>query len=85
MDDVRQHFHTDPRHTYLTGQSMGGHGAWHLGVTYPDLFAAIGPNGGWPSFWSYGGGMPDVRKPRRDPSADPARQCDPATRSSLLT
>ena len=27
---------TDPRRTYLTGHSMGGHGTWHLGVTFPD-------------------------------------------------
>jgi len=44
---------------------MGGHGAWHLGVTYPDLFAAIGPSGGWASFWSYGGGMPTIQSPNR--------------------
>jgi pimeloyl-ACP methyl ester carboxylesterase len=63
IDDVRQHFPSDPRLTYLTGHSMGGHGAWHLGVTYPDRFAAIGPSGGWPSFWSYGGGMLDFEDP----------------------
>ncbi len=48
-------FHTDPHQTYLTGHSMGGHGAWHLGVTFPDRFAAIGPSAGWISFWSYAG------------------------------
>jgi hypothetical protein len=63
MDDVRQHFRSDPSRTYVTGDSMGGHGAWHLGVTFPDRFAAIGPSGGWPSFWSYGGGMPDFEDP----------------------
>src|SRR5262249_9384262 len=46
---------TDPRRTFLTGHSMGGHGTWHLGVTYPDRFAAIGPSAGWVSFWSYAG------------------------------
>jgi predicted esterase len=40
---------------YLTGHSMGGHGAWNFGVTYPDRFAAIGPSAGWISFWSYAG------------------------------
>jgi hypothetical protein len=34
---------------------MGGHGTWHLGATYPDRFAAIGPSAGWISFMSYGG------------------------------
>ena len=33
---------------------MGGHGTWHIGATFPDLFAAIGPSAGWLSYWSYG-------------------------------
>jgi pimeloyl-ACP methyl ester carboxylesterase len=48
---------TDPRRTYLTGHSMGGHGTWHLGVTYPDRFAAIAPSAGWISMWSYAGAL----------------------------
>ncbi len=43
----------DPEHVYLTGHSMGGHGTWHLGATFPDRFAAIGPSAGWISFASY--------------------------------
>src|SRR5262249_37686614 len=46
---------TDPRRTYLTGHSMGGHGVWQVGATFPDRFAAIGPSAGWISFRSYGG------------------------------
>jgi dienelactone hydrolase len=46
---------TDPQRTYLTGHSMGGHGTWHVGVTFPDRFAAIGPSAGWISLWSYAG------------------------------
>jgi len=46
---------TDPRRTYLTGHSMGGHGVWQLGAVFPDRFAAIGPSAGWISFWSYTG------------------------------
>lgn len=53
-------FKTDPHQTYLTGHSMGGHGAWQLGVTFPDRFAAIAPSAGWISFWSYAGS--DSRK-----------------------
>jgi hypothetical protein len=33
---------------------MGGHGAWHIGVTYPDRFAAVGPSAGWLSRSTYG-------------------------------
>ena len=46
---------TDPVRTYLTGHSMGGHGAWYLGATYPDQWAAISPMAGWRSFFSYVG------------------------------
>ena len=51
----------DPRRVYLSGHSMGGHGTWNIGVTYPDKFAAIGPSAGWLSFWTYGMGQ------RREP------------------
>lgn len=43
----------DPSRTYVTGHSMGGHGTWHLGVTYPDQFAAVGPSAGWISRATY--------------------------------
>ncbi len=50
----------DPRRIYLTGHSMGGHGSWHLGVTFPDRFAAVAPSAGWVSLSSYGGrGRPE--------------------------
>src|SRR5262249_7420288 len=57
---------TDPRRTYLTGHSMGGHGTWHLGATFPDRLAAIGPSAGWISFWSYAG----ARKPENPTPVD---------------
>ncbi len=57
LDLAQKTLRTDPSRTYLTGHSMGGHGAWHVGVTFPDRFAAIGPSAGWISFWSYAGGV----------------------------
>jgi pimeloyl-ACP methyl ester carboxylesterase len=54
---------TDPSRTYLTGHSMGGHGTWHIGVTFPDRFAAIAPSAGWVSFWTIGRGRPDKPSP----------------------
>jgi len=47
---------TDPRRVYLTGHSMGGHGTWIVGATFPDRFAALAPSAGWISFSSYAGG-----------------------------
>lgn len=55
LNHAEERYHTDPRRTYLTGHSMGGHGSWQLSVHYPDRFAAVGPSAGWISFFSYGG------------------------------
>ncbi|UJH90731.1 hypothetical protein LZ575_18515 [Antarcticibacterium sp. 1MA-6-2] len=44
---------TDPQQTYLTYYSMGGHGTWYLGATYPDRFAAIAPAAGYPDLLGY--------------------------------
>jgi poly(3-hydroxybutyrate) depolymerase len=64
LELAQQALNTDPRRTYLTGHSMGGHGTWHLGVTYPDRFAAIAPSAGWISMWSYAGSRrADLRDP----------------------
>lgn len=54
----------DPARTYLTGHSMGGHGTWHLGATFPDRWLAVAPCAGWVSFFSYAGG---VRSANPDP------------------
>jgi predicted esterase len=54
LDIARNSLKHDPSRIYLTGHSMGGHGAWHLAVTYPDRFAATGPSAGWLSRSSYG-------------------------------
>ena len=58
---AKKQFGTDPRRMFLTGHSMGGHGTWIIGVTYPDQFAAIAPSAGWVSLFSYGG----LREPSR--------------------
>ena len=55
LDKAERDLGTDPARTYLTGHSMGGHGTWHIGVTFPARFAAIGPSAGWVSMWSYAG------------------------------
>jgi len=40
---------------YLTGHSMGGHGAWSIAANDPDRWAAVAPSAGWASFDTYGG------------------------------
>ncbi|PPK84294.1 putative esterase [Neolewinella xylanilytica] len=53
LDIAQAKFQTDPQRSYLTGHSMGGHGTWHIGVTYPDRFAAIGPAAGYADLTGY--------------------------------
>ncbi|MCH5600302.1 carboxylesterase family protein [Niabella ginsengisoli] len=62
LNIARQNFKPDPQRIYLTGHSMGGHGTWFLGATYPDKWAAIGPAAGYASLKDYGsadGKIPD--------------------------
>ncbi|HWX18929.1 MAG TPA: prolyl oligopeptidase family serine peptidase [Candidatus Binatia bacterium] len=43
LDDIMSHYAVDTRRVYLTGLSMGGYGAWSLGLAHPEKFAAIVP------------------------------------------
>ncbi|MFT3936010.1 MAG: alpha/beta hydrolase-fold protein [Chitinophagaceae bacterium] len=51
---AKEKFKPDPQHIYLTGHSMGGHGTWFLGATYPGLWAGIAPCSGYPTLKEYG-------------------------------
>jgi predicted peptidase len=59
---AKQQYNPDSAKIYLTGHSMGGHGTWFLGATYPEKWAAIAPSAGYPTLSSYGshdGVIPD--------------------------
>lgn len=51
---AKQTLQPDTQKIYLTGHSMGGHGTWFLGATYPDKWAAIAPCAGYPTLKGYG-------------------------------
>jgi predicted esterase len=51
---AKEKFKPNPQCIYLTGHSMGGHGTWFLGATYPDKWAAIAPCAGYPTLKGYG-------------------------------
>ena len=55
LADSKRIFKPDNSKIYLTGHSMGGHGTWYLGATYPDHFAAIAPCAGYPDLLLYRG------------------------------
>ena len=54
LEIAKNKFNPDPQRIYLTGHSMGGHGTWFLGATYPDKWAAIAPAAGYPTLKGYG-------------------------------
>jgi hypothetical protein len=59
---AKKAYRPNPEKIYLTGHSMGGHGTWFLGATYPGNWAAIAPCAGYPTLSSYGshdGMIPD--------------------------
>ncbi|MCK5700377.1 MAG: peptidase [Cyclobacteriaceae bacterium] len=51
---IEEEFAIDESRRYVTGLSMGGHGAWHFICTRPNMFAAAIP--------VCGGGDPDLAK-----------------------
>ena len=53
LSNAKELMKPDPKRIYLTGHSMGGHGTWYLGATYPDHFAAIAPCAGYPDLLLY--------------------------------
>ena len=40
---VRKELNIDEKRIYLMGHSMGGGGTWHIGMKYPDIWAALAP------------------------------------------
>jgi len=43
LDEITRNYAVDKSRIYLTGLSMGGYGTWSLGLSHPELFAAIVP------------------------------------------
>lgn len=51
IDKTVEEFDIDKNCITITGLSMGGFGTWEMGITYPDLFAAIAPVCGGGMSW----------------------------------
>jgi dienelactone hydrolase len=47
IESVRSQYKIDPNQIVLRGFSMGGAGAWHIGLHYPDRWAAIEAGAGF--------------------------------------
>jgi dienelactone hydrolase len=53
MNDVKRRFRIDEDRITLHGFSMGGAGAWHLGLHHPDVWSSVGPGAGFVDFYRY--------------------------------
>ncbi|MCH9655168.1 MAG: prolyl oligopeptidase family serine peptidase [Planctomycetes bacterium] len=51
--DVSQRYMIDKKRITMRGFSMGGAGAWHLGLHYPSLWCGVGPGAGFVDFYQY--------------------------------
>jgi len=51
--DAKRRCRIDERRVTLRGFSMGGAGAWHLGLHYPSLWSSVGPGAGFVDFYDY--------------------------------
>lgn len=53
LKDVQGRYRIDDRRIVLHGFSMGGAGAWHLGLHYPSRWCSVGPGAGFIDFYDY--------------------------------
>ncbi len=53
LEDARKRIRIDERRIVLWGFSMGGAGAWHLGLQHPDRWAAAGAGAGFVDYYGY--------------------------------
>lgn len=53
LSDVGRRFRLDNSRITLHGFSMGGAGAWHLGMHYPSMWSSVGPGAGFVDFYKY--------------------------------
>ena len=51
--DVSRRYRIDSKRVTLWGFSMGGAGAWHLGVHHPSKWSSVGPGAGFVDFYKY--------------------------------
>jgi predicted esterase len=53
MADAKRRVRIDDRRIVLHGFSMGGAGAWHLGLHHPSAWCSVGPGAGFVDFYQY--------------------------------
>jgi dienelactone hydrolase len=64
IEAVKRNYKVDDRRIVLRGFSMGGAGAWHLGLHYPGLWCSVEAGAGFTESKTYAklGALPDVQE-----------------------
>jgi dienelactone hydrolase len=68
LASVQQRYKIDEKRVVLRGFSMGGAGAWHLGLHYPDRWAAVEAGAGFTDTKKYVGAKLEELKPWQEPT-----------------
>jgi len=50
LEEVQNVYSVNTKSIFLTGNDMGGHGVWTIGLRYPEYFAALAPVSGYFSY-----------------------------------
>lgn len=53
LEDVKRRYRIDDRRITLWGFSMGGAGAWHLGLHHPSMWSSVGAGAGFVDYYKY--------------------------------
>ncbi len=53
LEDLKSRYRVDDRRITLWGFSMGGAGAWHLGLHHPSTWCSVGAGAGFVDFYGY--------------------------------
>ena len=74
LDELKDDYNIDENRVYIEGCSMGGTGAFRLGIRYPHKFVAYAGDSGWVDYrywhkhWYANASAPDVPEPLRIPN-----------------
>lgn len=84
LDDIKARYRIDEDRIYLTGGSMGGHGAYRMPLRFPHIFTAGAPIAGWTDYRDFYTRYYEQSEGTRAPDyVDPSRRPILETASSL--
>src|SRR5262249_23222521 len=63
ISSVHGRYNIDSKRIVIRGHSMGGQGAWRLGLQHPSFFAALEASAGYVDTREYAGGRPNFPNP----------------------